>query len=65
MDRKLIDDEVIKRFDSYSSRIAADGQISTQVPQSTHFSLITFALSAFMQIASAGHDSIQDSQATH
>jgi hypothetical protein len=61
----LIGDEVIKRFDSYSRRIAAEGQISTQVPQSTHFSLMIFALSPFMQIASAGHASIQDSQATH
>jgi hypothetical protein len=58
-------DEVIKRFYSYSRRIAADGQVSTHVPQSTHFSFMTFAFSAIIQMASAGHASTQDSQATH
>jgi hypothetical protein len=65
MDGKVIGEEAIKTFDLYSIRMAADGQISTQVPQSTHFSLIIFALSLFMQMASAGHVSTQVSHPTH
>jgi len=65
MDNRVIGDKVIKTFDFYSRWMASDGQISTQVPQSTHFSFSTFALSLFMQMASAGQASMQVSHPAH
>ena len=45
--------------------IASDGQASTQVWQSTHISLSTFALSFSMAIADAGHSLTQVSHPVH
>lgn len=45
--------------------IASDGQTSTQVWQSTHISLSTFALSFSMAIADAGHSFTQVSHPVH
>src|SRR5512136_1571149 len=44
--------------------MAADGQTSTQVLHSVHFSLFTFAMPSSMVMASAGHSSTQVSQPT-
>jgi hypothetical protein len=49
----------------YSMWIASDGQTSTQVWQSTHMSLSTFALSFSMAIADAGHSLTQVSHPVH
>ena len=49
----------------YSIRIASEGQTSTQVWQSTHMSLSTFALSFSMAIADAGHSLTQVSHPVH
>jgi hypothetical protein len=49
----------------YSMWIASDGQTSTQVWQSTHMSLSTFALSFSMEIADAGHSLTQVSHPVH
>jgi len=49
----------------YSMWIASDGQTSTQVWQSTHMSLSTFALSFSMAIAEAGHSLTQVSHPVH
>jgi len=49
----------------YSMWIASDGQTSTQVWQSTHMSLSTFALSFSMVIADAGHSLTQVSHPVH
>ena len=45
--------------------MASDGQMSTQVWQSTHMSLSTFAFSFSIEIADAGHSFTQVSQAVH
>lgn len=45
--------------------IASEGQTSTQVWQSTHISLSTFAFSFSMDIADAGHSLTQVSQPVH
>jgi len=50
---------------AYSIWIASDGQTSTQVWQSTHMSLSTFALSFSMEIADAGHSLTQVSHPVH
>jgi hypothetical protein len=42
--------------------IASTGHSSTQTPQSTHLSGSTQALPSFIEIASLGQDSTQDSQ---
>jgi hypothetical protein len=52
-------------FWGYSMWIASDGQTSTQVWQSTHMSLSTFALSFSMDIADAGHSLTQVSHPVH
>ena len=52
-------------FRAYSMWIASDGQTSTQVWQSTHMSLSTFALSFSMEIADAGHSLTQVSHPVH
>jgi hypothetical protein len=49
----------------HSTIIASDGQISTQVWQSTHMSLSTFAFSLSTEIAEAGHSLTQVSQPLH
>jgi hypothetical protein len=49
----------------YSMWIASDGQTSTQVWQSTHMSLSTFAFSFSMEIADAGHSFTQVSHPVH
>ena len=46
-------------------RIASDGQTSTQVWQSTHISLSTFAFSLSIAIADAGHSLTQVSHPVH
>ena len=50
---------------AYSMWIASDGQTSTQVWQSTHMSLSTFAFSLSMAIADAGHSFTQVSHPVH
>jgi hypothetical protein len=50
---------------AYSMWIASEGQASTQVWQSTHISLSTFALSFSMAIADAGHSLTQVSHPVH
>jgi hypothetical protein len=49
----------------HSTRIASEGQISTQVWQSTQRSLSTFAFSFSSAIADAGHSSTQVSHPVH
>jgi len=49
----------------YSMRMASEGQTSTQVWQSTHMSLSTFALSFSMAMADAGHSLTQVSHPVH
>ena len=49
----------------HSTDIASDGQMSTQVWQSTHMSLSTFAFSFSSAIADAGHSSTQVSHPVH
>jgi hypothetical protein len=65
----VIDVEVIKPFDfysiGYSIWMASEGQTSTQVWQSTHMSLSTFAFSFSIEIADAGHSFTQVSQQVH
>ena len=54
------------RYDkSYSMWIASAGQTSTQVWQSTHMSLSTFAFSFSIAIADAGHSLTQVSHPVH
>jgi hypothetical protein len=45
--------------------IASEGHASTQVSQSTHMSLSTFAFSFSIEIADAGHSLTQVSQPVH
>jgi len=45
--------------------IAPAGQVSTQTPQSTQLSGLTFALPLSMVIALLGHSCVQDSQPVH
>ncbi len=49
----------------HSTSIASEGQMSTQVWQSTHKSLSTFAFSFSSAIADAGHSSTQVSHPVH
>ena len=49
----------------HSTVIASEGQTSTQVWQSTHMSLSTFALSLSRAIADAGHSLTQVSHPVH
>ena len=49
----------------YSMWMASEGQASTQVWQSTHMSLSTFAFSFSIQIADAGHSFTQVSHPVH
>jgi len=49
----------------HSIMMASAGQTSTQVWQSTHISLSTFALSFSMAIADAGHSPMQVSHPVH
>ena len=57
--------DLIKNIRPYSMWIASDGQTSTQVSQSTHMSLSTFAFSFSMAIADAGHSLTQVSHPVH
>jgi hypothetical protein len=52
-------------MNGYSIVIASDGQTSTQVWQSTHMSLSTFAFSLSREMADAGHSLIQVSHPVH
>jgi hypothetical protein len=65
----VINVKVVKPFDFYpgiySMWIASEGQTSTQVWQSTHMSLSTFAFSLSIDIADAGHSFTQVSQPVH
>jgi hypothetical protein len=49
----------------YSRLIASTGQVSTQIPQSMHNSLSTWAFSSTILIASLGHSGTHDSQPVH
>lgn len=51
--------------ETYSITIASAGHSPTQAPQSTHVSLLTSALPAFIAIASTGHADTHDSQPVH